>query len=50
MRVARLTKPSTCTFAAFINEEGRERLLRHMTRTDEDNVIRRALEWCEAYS
>jgi hypothetical protein len=30
---------------AFIYEKGSERLLRHITGTDESEVIRQALEW-----
>jgi hypothetical protein len=37
----------TCTFATFIYEKGSERLLRHITGTDENEVIRQALVWCE---
>jgi hypothetical protein len=40
----------TSTFAVFIYEKGKARLLRHMTGIDKDDVIRRALEWCEVYS
>ena len=40
--------PDACTFATFIYEKGTERLLRHFTGTDENEVIRQALEWCEA--
>jgi hypothetical protein len=40
--------PETCTFATFIYEKGLERLLRHITGTDENEVIRQALVWCEA--
>jgi hypothetical protein len=42
--------PETCTFAAFIYEKATERLLRHFTGTDETEVIRQALEWCEQNS
>jgi hypothetical protein len=34
-------------FATFIYEKGFERLLRHITGTDENEVIRLALVWCE---
>jgi hypothetical protein len=37
----------TCTFVAFIYERASERLLRHITGTDENEVIRQALMWCE---
>jgi hypothetical protein len=37
----------TCTFVAFIYEKNSERLLRHITGTDENEVIRQALVWCE---
>jgi hypothetical protein len=40
----------TCTFAIFIYEKGSERLLRHITGTDENEVIRQALMWCEKSS
>ena len=36
-----------CTFATFIYERVPERLLRHITGTDENEVIRQALVWCE---
>jgi hypothetical protein len=39
--------PETCTFAAFIYEKGQERLLRHITGTNENETIRQAMEWCE---
>jgi len=39
-----------CTFATFIYEKGSERLLRHITGTDENDVIRQALVWCEQNS
>jgi len=35
------------TFATFIYERVPERLLRHITGTDENEVIRQALVWCE---
>ena len=35
------------TFATFIYEKARERLLQHITGTDENEVIRQALVWCE---
>jgi hypothetical protein len=40
--------PETSTFATFIYEKDSEQLLRHFTGTDEAEVIRQALEWCEA--
>jgi hypothetical protein len=36
-----------CTFATFIYEKNSERLLRHITGSDENEVIRQALVWCE---
>jgi hypothetical protein len=39
--------PATCTFAAFIYEKVPKRLLLHIAGSDEDEVIRKALEWCE---
>jgi hypothetical protein len=39
--------PETCTFAAFIYEKGQERLLQHITGTNENEAIRQAMEWCE---
>jgi hypothetical protein len=36
------------TFATFIYEKGSERLLRYFTGSDENEVIRLALVWCEA--
>jgi hypothetical protein len=42
--------PETCTFATFIYEKGSERLLRHTSGTDENEVIRQALRWCEKNS
>jgi hypothetical protein len=38
------------TFATFIYEKGSERLLRYFTGSDENEALRLALEWCEAYS
>jgi hypothetical protein len=35
------------TFAMFIYEKIGERLLRHFTGSDENEVIRQALKWCE---
>jgi hypothetical protein len=40
--------PESCTFATFIYEKNPERLVRHITGTDEAEVIRQALLWCEA--
>jgi hypothetical protein len=40
----------SCTFAAFIYEKAGERLLRHFTGSDENEVIRQALKWCEENS
>jgi hypothetical protein len=37
----------SCTFATFIYEKAGERLLRHFTGSDENEVIRQALKWCE---
>jgi hypothetical protein len=36
-----------CSFAAFIYERADERLLRHFTGSDENEVIRQALAWCD---
>jgi hypothetical protein len=38
------------TFATFVYEQSPERLLRHFTDSDEDEVIRQALVWCEKNS
>jgi hypothetical protein len=38
------------TFATFIYEKAGERLLRHFTGSDENEVIRQALAWCEQNS
>jgi hypothetical protein len=35
------------TFAMFVYEKISERLLRHFTGSDENEVIRQALKWCE---
>jgi hypothetical protein len=40
----------SCTFATFIYERADERLLRHFIGSDEDEVIRQALKWCEENS
>jgi hypothetical protein len=37
----------TGTFVTFIYEKHSERLLRHISGTDENEVIRQALVWCE---
>jgi hypothetical protein len=42
--------PESCMFATFIYEKVAERLLRHFIGTDEDDVIRQALVWCEKNS
>ena len=42
--------PETCTFATFIYEKDSQRLLRHITGTDQNEVIRQALMWCEKNS
>src|SRR5262249_54839822 len=42
--------PETCTFAAFIYEKAPRRLLLHIAGSDEDEVTRKALEWCEKNS
>jgi hypothetical protein len=39
--------PDTSTFATFIYKKDSERLLRHISGTDENEVIRQALKWCE---
>jgi hypothetical protein len=36
-----------CTFAAFVYVKSPERLLRHFTGSDENEVIHQALMWCE---
>jgi hypothetical protein len=38
------------TFVTFIYEKDSERLLRHITGTDENEVILQALVWCEVNS
>jgi hypothetical protein len=38
------------TFVTFIYEKDSERLLRHVTGTDEDEVIHQAIVWCERSS
>jgi hypothetical protein len=37
-------------FATFVYEKAGERLLRHFANTDETEVIRKALVWCERHS
>jgi hypothetical protein len=39
-----------CTFATFVYAKSPERLLRHFTGSDENEVIRQALVWCEKNS
>jgi hypothetical protein len=39
--------PENASFATFIYEKAGERLLRHFTGSDENEVIRQALMWCE---
>jgi hypothetical protein len=39
-----------CTVVTFIYEKNSERLLRHITGTDENEVIHQALGWCEKNS
>ncbi|HET9378842.1 MAG TPA: hypothetical protein VFO40_27975 [Chthoniobacterales bacterium] len=36
------------TFVTFIYDKDSERLLRHVTGADEDEVIHQALVWCES--
>jgi hypothetical protein len=43
-------KPEGSSFATFIYEKAAERLLRHFTGADENEVIRRSLVWCERNS
>jgi hypothetical protein len=40
----------TYTFATFVYAKSPERLLRHFTGSDENEVIRQALVWCEENS
>jgi hypothetical protein len=40
----------TGTFVTFIYEKNSEQLLWHVTGTDENEVIRQALVWCEKNS
>ena len=42
--------PESASFATFIYEKAGERLLRHFTGSDENNVIRKARVWCEENS
>jgi hypothetical protein len=39
--------PETISFATFVYEKAAGRLLRHFTGSDENEVIRQALKWCE---
>ena len=39
--------PEIASVATFIYEKAAERLLRHFTGADENEVIRQALMWCE---
>jgi hypothetical protein len=39
--------PESDSFATFTYEKVGERLLRHFTGSDENEVIRQALKWCE---
>jgi hypothetical protein len=43
-------RPESASFAAFIYEKAGERLLRHFTGSDENEVIRQAEVWCDEYS
>jgi len=43
-------RSETCTFATFVYAKSPERLLRHFTGSDENEVIRQALVWCEENS
>jgi hypothetical protein len=42
--------PESARFARFIYEKAAERLLRHFTGSDENNVIRQARFWCDENS
>jgi hypothetical protein len=42
--------PEGASFAAFIYDKAAERLLRHFTGTDENEVIRQARVWCDENS
>jgi hypothetical protein len=42
--------PEGASFATFIFEKARERLLRHFTGWDEKKVIRHTLVWCNENS
>ena len=42
--------PEIASFATFIYEKAAERLLWHFTGSDENQVIRQALVWCEENS
>jgi hypothetical protein len=39
-----------CTFATFIYEKASERLLRHFIGSDQNEIIRQALVWCDENS
>jgi hypothetical protein len=43
-------KADHATFATFVYEKTSERLLRHFANTNETEVIRKALVWCERHS
>jgi hypothetical protein len=43
-------KDDHATFATFVYEKQSERLLRHFANTNETEVIRKALVWCERHS
>jgi hypothetical protein len=43
-------RPEGSSFATFIYEKAAERLLRHFTSADENEVIRQSLVWCEQNS
>jgi len=42
--------PEIASFATFIYEKAAERLLRHFTGSDENEVLRKARVWCEKIS
>jgi hypothetical protein len=39
--------PESASFATFIYEKASERVLRHFTSADENEVLRKARVWCE---
>ena len=43
-------KDDHATFATFVYEKKSDRLLRHFANTNETEVIREALVWCERHS